>query len=38
MSHGADHHHTAGSEPILGVYNVYGALSGNLSLPYSVKK
>lgn len=38
MSHGTDHHHAAGSEPILGVYNVYGVLSGNLSLPYTVKK
>jgi len=37
MSHGGDHH-KAGSEPILGVYNVYGVLSGNLSLPYTVKK
>jgi hypothetical protein len=37
MSHGADHQ-KHGSEPILGVYQVYGVLSGNLSLPYSVKK
>lgn len=37
MSHSADHHH-AGDQPILGVYNVYGVLSGNLSLPYAVKK
>jgi len=37
MSHGTDHKNH-GSEPILGVYNVYGVLSGNLSLPYMVKK
>lgn len=37
MSH-SEGHHKAGSQPILGVYNVYGVLSGNLSLPYSVKK
>ncbi|WP_090156521.1 hypothetical protein [Dyadobacter soli] len=37
MSHGEDHHGT-GKEPMLGVYNVYGVLSGNLSLPYAVKK
>lgn len=39
MSHGGSTaHHQAGSEPMLGVYNVYGVLSGNLSLPYTVKK
>lgn len=37
MSHGDDHHKT-GSEPMLGVYNVFGVLSGNLSLPYTVRK
>lgn len=37
MSH-SDNHHKKGNEPILGVYNVYGVLSGNLSLPYTVKK
>lgn len=37
MSHG-EGHHGGKSEPILGVYNVYGVLSGNLSLPYTVKK
>jgi len=37
MSHNADHHHSD-SKPLLGVYNVYGVLSGNLSLPYTVKK
>jgi len=37
MSHGSDDH-KAGSEPILGVYDVFGVLSGNLSLPYNVKK
>ncbi|WP_229208008.1 hypothetical protein [Dyadobacter beijingensis] len=37
MSH-SDGHHKAGSEPMLGVYNVFGVLSGNLSLPYTVKK
>lgn len=37
MSHG-EGHHGGKSEPVLGVYNVYGVLSGNLSLPYSVKK
>lgn len=35
MSHG-DGHEAHGKLPILGVYNVYGVLSGNLSLPYTV--
>jgi hypothetical protein len=37
MSHNADHHHSD-SQPLLGVYNIYGVLSGNVSLPYTVKK
>lgn len=36
MSHGE--HHDTSKKPILGVYNVYGVLSGNLSLPYAVTK
>ncbi len=36
MSHNTNDEH--GSLPILGVYKVYGVLSGDLSLPYNVKK
>ncbi len=35
--HGSAHHGTS-DKPLLGVYSVYGVLSGNLSLPYTVKK
>ena len=37
MSHTTGHEHAA-DLPILGVYNVYGVLSGDLSLPYNVKQ
>lgn len=38
MSHADGHQHSANDKPMLGVYAVYGVLSGNLSLPYSVGK
>ncbi|WP_460672056.1 hypothetical protein [Larkinella ripae] len=38
-SHGASEtHHGAAEKPMLGVYTVYGVLSGKLSLPFTVVK